>query len=151
MRIIESLGELAGMVGGEIAVGDWYLIDQARGDRFAEATNDHQWIHVDADRARRESPFGGTIAHGFLTLSLLPFLVASALRIDGIRMVVNYGLDRVRFPAAVRVGTRIRPRIALAKYTPIAGGAQIVWTGTLEREGEAKPGCVAASVIRLYS
>ena len=150
MRVIAGIGELHGLIGREIAVGDWFAIDQSRVDRFADATNDHQWIHVDPERARRESPFGGTIAHGFLTLSLLPFLVESALRIDGVRLVVNYGLDRVRFPAPVAVGTRIRPRIDLVKCTAIPGGVQVEWQVTVERENQPKPGCVAASLIHYY-
>ncbi len=151
MRIIGGIGELNGLAGEEVAVGDWLLIDQGRVDRFAEATSDHQWIHVDQERARRESPFGGTIAHGFLTLSLLPYLVAQSLRIDGVRLVVNYGLDRVRFPGPVMVGTRIRPRVALAKCDGFPGGVQAEWLVTVERESQAKPACVAASLIRYYA
>ena len=151
MRIIGGIGELNGLVGQEVAVGDWLLIDQGRVDRFADATSDHQWIHVDQARARRESPFGGTIAHGFLTLSLLPYLVTQSLRIDGVRLVVNYGLDRVRFPGPVMVGTRIRPRVALAKCDAFAGGVQAEWLVTVERESQAKPACAAASLIRYYA
>ncbi|MDE2306124.1 MAG: MaoC family dehydratase [Gammaproteobacteria bacterium] len=151
MRSIDGIDQLGTLVGEEIAVGDWFEIDQARVARFADATNDHQWIHLDAERARRETPFGGTIAHGFLTLALLPFLFETSLRIEGVRMVVNYGLERVRFPAPVRVGSRIRARVALERLAPIPGGAQAEWRVTVEREAEARPGCVATALIHYYA
>ncbi|HUX72620.1 MAG TPA: MaoC family dehydratase [Steroidobacteraceae bacterium] len=151
MRVIANISELDGLTGQEVAVGDWFLIDQQRVDRFAEATNDRQWIHLDQERARRESPFGGTIAHGFLTLSLLPFLVNASLRVDGVRFAVNYGLDKVRFPGPVMVGSRIRPRTVLGACANIAGGVQVEWQVTIEREAQSKPGCIAASLVRYYA
>ncbi|MGA9027281.1 MAG: MaoC family dehydratase [Steroidobacteraceae bacterium] len=150
MRIIADLNELTGLVATEVAVSDWFGVDQDRVARFAEATNDRQWIHLDADRARRESPYRTTIAHGFLTLSLLPYFLEQTLRIDGLRLLVNYGLNRVRFPAPVPVGSRVRARVALAALEPIAGGAQLEWQVTVERENESKPACVASLLVRCY-
>jgi acyl dehydratase len=151
MRIVPNLEELATLAGQEVAVGDWFAIDQERINGFAEATNDRQWIHVDAERARRESPFKTTIAHGFLTLSLMPFLIDRALRIEGLRLVVNYGLSRVRFPGAVKVGARVRARVTLAEFKASAAGARVEWLVTVEREGEIKPACVAGIMLRLYT
>ena len=138
MRRFARLAELQPLVGQEIGVSDWIGIDQARIDRFADATGDHQWIHVDPARAAA-GPFGATIAHGFLTLSLLPAMGMAAFAIDGLRMSVNYGLDRVRFPAPVRAGSRLRGRFVLREYQPIEGGAQLVVECTMEIEGGAKP------------
>ncbi len=154
MRTFESLAELEAVVGQEVAVGDWITIDQQRVERFADATDDHQWIHVDPERARR-GPFGGPIAHGFLTLSLLPHLMAEAISIRNTVMGVNYGLNKVRFPAPVPVGSRLRGRFRLLSVEhlpPQMGhpGAQIVWESTIEREGSDKPVCVAESVARRY-
>jgi acyl dehydratase len=118
-------------------------------DKFAEATGDHQWIHIDVERAKK-GPFGTTIAHGFLTLSLLPRLAESAIKVDDVRMGVNYGLNRVRFPAPVPSGSRIRAHMKLLSYEPIDGGAQLVMEVTMEREGGDKPVCVAESVSRRY-
>jgi acyl dehydratase len=151
MRIVPNLEELATLAGQEIAVGDWFEIDQDRINGFAEATNDRQWIHVDAERAQRESPFKTTIAHGFLTLSLMPFLIDRALRIEGLRLVVNFGLSRVRFPGAVKVGARVRARVTLAEFKASAAGAHVEWLVTVEREGEIKPACVAGIMLRLYT
>jgi len=150
MRVISDFHQLSTMVGQEMAVGDWFLVDQARIDAFANATNDHQWIHVDPARAARESPFKTTIAHGFLTLSLLPYLVDQALRIEGPRLVVNYGINRVRFPGPVKSGTRIRVQVKLDAFKQIPGGAEIEWRLNVEREGEVKLGCAATVVIRCF-
>lgn len=150
MRRFARLAELQPLVGQEIGVSDWIGIDQARIDRFADATGDHQWIHVDVDRARKESPYRAPIAHGFLTLSLLPAMGMAAFAIDGLRMSVNYGLDRVRFPAPVRAGSRLRGRFVLREYQPIEGGAQLVVECTMEIEGGAKPACVALAVSRRF-
>ena len=150
MRVISDFHQLGTMVGQEMAVGDWFLVDQARIDAFANATNDHQWIHVDPERAARESPFKTTIAHGFLTLSLLPYLVDQALRIEGPRLVVNYGINRVRFPGPVKSGTRIRVQVKLDAFKQIPGGAEIEWRLNVEREGEVKLGCAATVVIRCF-
>lgn len=146
---IASLQSLQQRVGEEIAVGEWLTVDQAMIDKFAEATGDRQWIHVDPERAAK-GPFGTTVAHGFLTLSLLPALAASALTIEGVRMSVNYGLNRVRFPAPVPVGSRLRARLKLLAYEPIDGGAQLTMQVTMEREGGDKPVCVAESLARRY-
>jgi acyl dehydratase len=151
MRIVPNLEELATLAGQELVVGDWFAIDQERINVFAEATNDRQWIHVDAERAQRESPFKTTIAHGFLTLSLMPFLIDRALRIEGLRLVVNYGLSRVRFPGAVKVGSRVRARVTLSEFKPSAAGAHVEWLVTVEREGEIKPACIAGIMLRLYT
>jgi len=150
MRIISNLNELNGLVAQEIAVSDWLAIDQQRINDFGGATNDRQWIHVDVERARRESPFRTLIAQGFLTLSLLPHFLYETVRIDGIRMLVNYGLDRVRFPAPVPAGSRLRGRFTVGSVEGIAGGAQIEWQVTVEIEHQPKPACVAALLIRCY-
>lgn len=129
----------------------WFEIAQARIDRFAGAIEDPQWIHVDPERARRESPYGGTIAHGFLTLSLLSHLLERTIDVSRMKMGVNYGLNRVRFTDAVPAGSRVRGRFVLAKLEDIKGGSQFTWTVTVEREGADKPACVAEWVTRQYS
>jgi acyl dehydratase len=150
MRRIATLAELPALVGREIGESDWIRIDQARIDLFAEATGDHQWIHVDPVRAAA-GPFGVTVAHGFLTLSLLPEMSASAFEITGSRMGVNYGLNRVRFPAPVPVDSRLRGRFRLLSCDPVEGdGVQMVIEVTMEREGSAKPVCVAESIVRRF-
>ena len=146
---IPTLASLKARVGEELAVGEWLTVDQAMIDKFADATGDHQWIHIDRERAA-EGPFGTTIAHGFLTLSLLPKLAESALKVDDVRMGVNYGLNRVRFPAPVPSGSRIRARMKLLSYDPLDGGAQLVMEVTMERDGSDKPVCVAETVSRRY-
>jgi len=151
MREIASLAELKNLVGQEVAVSEWVEITQERVNLFAEATGDHQWIHLDVERSRRESPYGGTVAHGFLTLSLLPMLVESSIHIADVKMGVNYGLNKVRFPAPVPVGSRIRGRTVLLAIEDIPGGAQMIWQVTLEREGGDKPVCVAESISRRYT
>ena len=150
MRTFEHLAELQALVGQDVAVSDWITVDQQRIDRFADATGDRQWIHVDPERAA-VGPFGATVAHGFLTLSLLPELSASAIEVRDTRMGVNYGLNRVRFPAPVPAGSRLRGRFRLLAYEPIAGGAQLTMEVTMEREGSEKPVCVAESVARRYT
>ncbi len=150
MKIFETLSELAGLAGQEVAVSDWITISQEQVNQFAQATGDHQWIHVDVDRATA-GPFGGPIAHGYLTLSLIPRFFLSSLQIREARMGVNYGLNRVRFMAPVPVGSRLRARMKLLKSEPIdKGGAQMTWEVAIEREGAAKPVCVAESVARHY-
>jgi acyl dehydratase len=150
MRSFEHLAELAPLVGQEVAVSDWITVDQKRIDLFADATGDHQWIHLDAERAKR-GPFGTTIAHGFLTLSLLPEMSASAFEVRDTRMGVNYGLNKVRFPAPVPSGSRLRGRFKLLKFEPLEGGAQLTVEVTMEREGSDKPVCVAESLARRYT
>jgi acyl dehydratase len=149
MKSFATLKELQGLVGQELAVSDWMTVDQAQIDAFAHATGDHQWIHVDPERAAA-GPFGTTVAHGFLTLSLLPLMGASAFTVQDTRMGVNYGLNRVRFPAPVPVGSRLRGRFKLLAYEPLDGGAQLTTEVTMEREGSTKPVCVAESVARRY-
>ncbi len=151
MREIASLAELKGLIGQEVAVSEWVEITQERVNLFADATGDHQWIHLDVERSHKESPYGGTVAHGFLTLSLLPMLMASAIRMSDVRMGVNYGLNKVRFPAPVPVGSRVRGRMMLMAVEDIPGGAQMTWQVTMEREGGDKPVCVAESISRRYT
>lgn len=149
MKRFERLAELQALVGQEIGLSDWIGVDQRRIDQFAEATGDHQWIHVDPVRAAA-GPFKTTIAHGFLTLSLLPEMFASAFEVGDTRMGVNYGLNRVRFPSPVPVDSRLRGSFRLLAYEPLDGGAQLTIEVTMEREGSAKPVCVAESLTRRY-
>jgi acyl dehydratase len=149
MKRFEKLAELQALVGQQIGLSDWIGVDQRRIDQFAEATGDHQWIHVDPARAAA-GPFKTTIAHGFLTLSLLPEMFASAFEVGDTRMGVNYGLNRVRFPAPVPVDSRLRGSFKLLAYEPLDGGAQLTIEVTMEREGSAKPVCVAESLTRRY-
>ena len=151
-QILDSLDALKGLVSQEIAVTDWFNVTQERIQQFADATLDHQWIHVDVERARRESPFKAPIAHGFLTLSLLPHFMHEALEIkQGVRLGVNYGLNRVRFVSPVRAGSNIRARIVLQslKEVPL-NGVEAVFNATVEVEGGEKPCCVAEWVVRYY-
>ncbi|HEY2947231.1 MAG TPA: MaoC family dehydratase [Micromonosporaceae bacterium] len=146
-----SLDDLRSAAGTELGVTDWIEIDQDRIDQFADATGDHQWIHVDPERAR-SGPFGGTVAHGYLTLSLIPALAASVWSLDNARMGVNYGLNKVRFPAPVPVGSRVRARIELLAVDDVPGnGVQLTARVTVEREGGDKPVCVAETVSRVYA
>ena len=150
MKIFQNIAELADSVGQEVAVSDWITITQQQVNLFAEATGDHQWIHVDPEKASA-GPFGGPIAHGFLTLSLLPKFFESSFAIEGSRMGVNYGLNKVRFMAPVPVESRLRGRMKLLATEPIDNaGVQMTWQVTVEREGSAKPVCVAESLVRRY-
>ncbi len=150
MKTFETLDELPPLVGQEVAVSDWITITQDQVDQFAQATHDHQWIHVDVERAR-SGPFGAPIAHGFLTLSLLSRFFELCVQIRQVRMSVNYGLNRVRFPAPVPVGSRLRARMKLLACDPLEGnGVQLTWTVTVEREGSDRPACVAESIARWY-
>ena len=144
-----QLIDLQTRVGKEIGCGAWMAVDQARINLFAQATGDHQWIHTDPARAA-SGPFGATVAHGFLTLSLLPALFESAFAIDDVRMGINYGLNRVRFMSPVRVGSRVRGRFKLVSFEPLPGGAQLTVDATIEIEGAVKPACVAQTVSRRY-
>jgi acyl dehydratase len=150
MRTFETIAELQPLVGQEIGVSEWITVTQERIQLFADATNDHQWIHLDTERAKA-GPFGTTIAHGFLTLSLLPEMAASALEVRETRMGVNYGLNKVRFPAPVPSGSRLRGRLKLIGYEPLEGGAQLTMQVTMEREGSDKPVCIAESLSRRYA
>jgi acyl dehydratase len=149
MKLALQLADLESRIGQEVAVSSWVEITQDRIDRFAEATEDFQWIHVDRERAR-QSPFGGTVAHGFLTLSLLPMLTDSAFEITGRKMGINYGLNRVRFTAPVPSGAKIRGRFTLAKLEKLEGGVQTTWNVVIEREGADKPAMVAETISRHY-
>ena len=151
-RVLDSTDSLKELVGQELSVTDWFQVTQERIQQFADATLDHQWIHVDVERARRESPFRAPIAHGFLTLSLLPHFMHEAIQIkQGVRMGVNYGLNRVRFVSPVRAGSNIRARIALQSIKDVAPNAvEVIFNATVEVEGSEKPGCVAEWVARYY-
>ncbi|SCL71620.1 Acyl dehydratase [Micromonospora citrea] len=150
MRTFASLDDLAAAVGETLGPGQWQRIDQGRVDLFADATDDHQWIHLDAERAAA-GPYGATIAHGFLTLSLVPALVGRLYRVRGVRMGVNYGLNRVRFPAPVPVGSAVRATATIAGVTPVDGGVQLVTGVSVECDAGTKPVCVAETVSRLYA
>ncbi|MFZ6686375.1 MaoC family dehydratase [Undibacterium sp. SXout11W] len=150
MREIHSLQELKDMVGQQVATSDWVEVAQERVNMFAEATGDHQWIHIDVERAKRESPFGAPIAHGFLTLSLLPALMQNAIHLSYVKMGVNYGLNKVRFPAPVPVGSQLRAHLKLLSIEDIKDGAQMTWEVSIERAGSDKPVCVAESIARCY-
>jgi acyl dehydratase len=145
MRVFHGIAELERAVGAHLGYSGWHTVTQQQIDTFAEATGDHQWIHVDPVRAA-EGPFGTTIAHGYLTLSLVPMLVWEIYRVEGIRMGVNYGSNKVRFPAPVPVGSKVRAGVELLSVTPGGGGCQVVARVTLEREGGDKPVCVADAV-----
>ena len=150
-RIVNGIEELRSLTGQEIGLSDWFLVDQQRITQFAETTEDRQWIHLDAERAGVESPYGSTIAHGFLTLSMLSEFSRQAVDIRGdFKMRINYGLNRVRFPAPVPVDSRIRGRFVLAKVEDFPGGVQVVWNVTVEVEGGVKPALVAEWVTRIY-
>ncbi len=149
MRTFARLEELESLIGQEIGVSDWIAVDQPRIQAFADATEDQQWIHTDPGRAAA-GPFGTTIAHGFLTLSLLPRFYETAFRVREVRMGINYGMDRVRFPAPVPVGSRLRGRFVLKRLEPIEGGVQMMVEVTVEREAGGKPVCIAESLTRQY-
>ena len=143
--------EMQKHVGQEIGVSDWVEVTQERINQFAEATGDHQWIHLDVERAKRESPYGATIAHGFLTLSMLSQLMQNAFKFKSpIKMGINYGLNRVRFPSAVPAGSEVRARLTLAALEEILGGLQATWSAVVERRGSDKPCCVADWLVRYY-
>lgn len=151
MKILERLADLPALAGQEVAVTDWLTVTQEQVNLFAQATHDHQWIHVDPERAR-SGPFGAPITHGFLTLSLLSTFFERAFTIRDVRMSVNYGLNKVRFPSPVPVGSRLRARLVLQACEPVDdGGMQLTWRVTLEREGSDKPACVAESLARCYA
>ncbi len=150
MRVFENLAELASCVGQEVSVSEWHTVSQEQINGFAHATGDHQWIHIDPERAK-SGPFGATIAHGFLTLSLLPMLAQACILVKSVRMGVNYGLNKVRFMAPVPAGSKVRARFALVQLDSIAPqGAQLVWNVTFEVDGATKPACVAESVARQF-
>ena len=150
MRTITGLEELKAAEGEELGVSDWHKITQTDIDAFADVTGDHQWIHVDPERAK-DTPFGGTIAHGYFTLSLAPRFTEQVMKLDGFAMAINYGLNKVRFPSPVPVDSDVRMRARLAELSEIPGGAQMIMELTFEREGGEKPVCVAESVVRVYT
>ena len=146
---VRGIESFSGLVGAELGHGEWHRIDQDMINRFADATGDHQWIHVDPERAK-SGPFGSTIAHGYLTLSLIPVYLHEVLEVEGISMGVNYGCNRVRFPAPVPVDADLRLRASVAEVEEVSGGVQIALDVTLETEGSEKPSCVAQVVYRYY-
>ncbi|MEC5160280.1 MULTISPECIES: MaoC family dehydratase [unclassified Janthinobacterium] len=150
MREIANLADTKALVGQEVALSEWVEITQERINGFADATNDHQWIHVDVERCQRESPYGTTVAHGFLTLAMVPAMLQNALRLVDVGMAINYGLNKVRFPAPVPVGSRLRARLSILAVHDLADGAQIDWGVAIEREGGDKPVCVAEFLMRRY-
>ena len=148
MRTFSTVEEIESAVGEEIGTTEWVEITQERVDRFADATDDHQWIHVDVERAK-DGPFGGTIAHGYLTLSLIPRFSRELFRLDTPGPRLNYGLNKVRFPNPVKVGARIRAAAQIAEVSDVPAGKQMVTRYTIEIEGEEKPACVAETVVLL--
>jgi acyl dehydratase len=151
-REITSVEELRSLTGREVAVSDWFEVTQDLINLFADATGDHQWIHIDVERSKIESPYGTTIAHGFLTLSMLTHLMSETFKIKlPIRMGVNYGLNKVRFPSPVPAGSKIRARVTLQSLDDIPEGRQLAWAITVEREGGDKPCCVAEWLVRYYT
>ena len=150
MRVFESLDAVRAAVGEVNGFSDWHVVTQEQVNMFAEATGDHQWIHIDPERAA-QGPFGTTIAHGYLTLSLIPMLASEITRVEGVRMGVNYGLNKVRFPAPVPVGSKVRASSKFIAVEEIPGGLHVVSEVTIEREGGDKPCCVAETVARMYA
>jgi acyl dehydratase len=146
--VLQGADEVRAAVGRHLGYSDWLEITQERVNLFAEATGDHQWIHVDVERAKRESPFGGPIAHGYLSLSLSNLLVPTVVAVDGFSLAINYGVDRVRFPAPVPVGARLRAGVEVVDVSDVAGGIQTTMRITMEVEGSEKPGCVIESLAR---
>jgi acyl dehydratase len=149
--VVETLHDLKSFAGREIAVTDWFIVTQDRIQQFAEATEDRQWIHLDSERAQKESPYGSTIAHGFLTLSLLSHFMKQAIHIQsGIRMAVNYGLNRVRFPAPVRVDSMIRARVTMQTLNELSDSVEVIFSVCVEVQGTEKPCCISEWVVRYY-
>jgi acyl dehydratase len=147
---IDGIDGLKGLVGAHLGYSEWHQVTQEQVNLFADATDDHQWIHVDIERAKA-GPFGGPIAHGYLTLSLLPTLLSEILQVTGVAMTVNYGLNKLRFPAPVPVGSKLRAGAVLSSVEDVAGGVQCALAVTFEIEGNAKPACVADILFRYYS
>ena len=147
MRIFNGISQLTAAAGQELGTSDWVTVDQERINTFADATGDHQWIHVDTEKAAA-GPFGGTIAHGMLTLSLLPSFMYQLYRVDGVTMAINYGLNKVRFPAPVPAGSRVRATSRITSVAQLEGAVQAELSTTIEVEGGAKPACVAESIVR---
>ncbi|MGI8816991.1 MAG: MaoC family dehydratase [Pseudonocardia sp.] len=149
MRVFTSVEDIKSAVGSHLGTSDWVTIEQKQIDTFADATGDHQWIHVDPDKAK-DGPFGKPIAHGFLTLSLNPVLAQTVYRVDNVKMGVNYGLNKVRFTSPVPVGSRVRGSYELVEVTDVAGGVQLIVKATIELEGSERPAAVAETLVRYY-
>ncbi|MBI5117559.1 MaoC family dehydratase [Candidatus Poribacteria bacterium] len=148
--VIKGLDNLKALKGKELGVSEWHTVTQDEINKFAEATHDHQWIHVDLERCKKESPWGQTIAHGYYTLSLAPYLLGQIMSVEGVQMGVNYGINKLRFPTAVKVGKRVRARAELADVEDVANGVQGTIRVTFEIDGEQKPACVAEVVYRYF-
>ncbi|MHA1131602.1 MAG: MaoC family dehydratase [Candidatus Helarchaeota archaeon] len=148
--VLKNIDELNQYVGKELGVSDWHLVTQEEINMFADATGDHQWIHVDVERAKQESPYGGPIAHGYYTISLAPVLIAQIFEVQEKRMGINYGLEKLRFPAPVPVGKRVRVKVVLSAIKEVKGGVQAHLQLTFEVEGQEKPSCVAEVIYRYY-
>lgn len=148
--VIKGVDELKTMGGKELGVSEWLEVTQEAINLFAEATHDHQWIHVDVERCKKESPWGQTIAHGYYTLSLAPYLLGQIVEVEGVQMGINYGLNKLRFPSPVKVGSRVRARAEIADVSDVANGAQATIRMTFEVEGEEKPACVAEVIYRYF-
>ena len=148
--IVQGIGGLRELEGTHLGYSDYLEIGQDRVNQFADATGDHQWIHVDVERATKESPFGGPIAHGYLTLALGPLLVPQVVRVEGIRLAVNYGANRIRFPSPVPVGAKLRVGVEVAEVSDVPGGVQVMMRFTFECEGAEKPACVAENLYRYF-
>jgi acyl dehydratase len=146
-----AFADIKSFIGKEIGVSDWHTVTQKDINLFADVTHDHQWIHIDADRAKKESPYKATIAHGYFTLSLIPHLMAQVWKVNGVRMGVNYGLNKLRFPAPVPVGSRVRARAKLAGVEDVKGGVQVATEVTIEVDGNEKPAAVAETLSRYYN
>ena len=150
MRILDDFDELAGLSGQELGTSEWLEVDQPRVNAFAECTEDRQWIHIDVERAK-DGPFGGTIAHGYLTLSLIPYLGSQVFSLETPGAKLNYGVNKVRFPSPVRVGSRIRSHVVMGEVTDLPTGKQLTFRHTIEIEGHDKPACVAETVVLLIA
>ncbi|MBW3669930.1 MAG: MaoC family dehydratase [Actinobacteria bacterium] len=148
---VQGIDGVKELVGQHLGYSDWFEVTQEQVNLFADATGDHQWIHVDPERAAKESPFGGPIAHGYLTLAIIPRLLGAVMRVDGIAMGVNYGINKLRFPSPVPVGSKVRVGATMASVEDIPGGAQVAIDVAVEVEGKDKPSCVAQVVYRYYS
>ena len=150
VRMVE-FKDVKSMVGKELGVSEWHLVTQEEINKFADATHDHQWIYIDVERAKKESPFGGPVAHGYYTLSLAPHLMSQIWNVNGVKMGVNYGLNKLRFPSPVMIGKRVRARATLNNFEDVAGGIQVTVGISFEVEGSDKPVCVAEGLYRYYN
>ena len=150
MRTIKGIEELKQLAGQELGSGDWHEVTQEQINQFADATGDHQWIHTDVERAKK-GPFGGPIAHGYFTLSIIPVLLRDVMSVEGMRMGINYGLNKLRFPAPVPIGSKVRASVKCTSVEEVSGGLQGTFDVTVEVDGQDKPGCVAQVIYRYYN